>query len=184
MGMTLKGLLDVSKSLIGSIQQNLREFSDKHKDHDNRIADDVTLHRRPNSAGGASRPGSAAGTLSRMGGTSTVGTAREEKFFEDDGEDPVFDPNDYAFTRRSPSAGRADRGDSRPASTTSPGRSAQLNAMLQSNGHLSGPASWPTKRTQLNSMESIICGELFVVDFYWNPAKTCTELIAKYYVSK
>jgi hypothetical protein len=167
MNMTLKNMLEVSKSLIGSIQQNLREFAEKS--HDSRLPDDITLHRRPNSAG-------ALAGLTAAAHSSGAGLNGEERFFEDDGDEAAFDPNDYAFTRRSPSA-RGARRDSRSAATSSPGRAPFSPA-------LGATTAWPTKRTLLNSMESIICGELFVVDFYWNPSKTNTELIAKYYVSK
>lgn len=178
MNMTLKNMLDVSKNLIGSIQENLREFAGKN--HDFHLPDDITLHRRPNSAGALAGHSSSGAGIGRSG---------EERFFEDDGDDQAFDPDNYAFTRRSPggsASGSRNQGgdDLQTVAPSSPSRSAQLTALMQSHAQPSGSAAWPTKRTLLNSMESIICGDLFVVDYFWNPAKTSTELIAKNFVSK
>lgn len=174
MNMTLKNMLEMSKTLISNIQQNLQEFG--MKKHDHHLPDDITLHRRPNSGG------MAAGVNSR--------TTNADVFsFEDDEDERTFDPEDYAFTRTS-SPGRASPTN---FTNTNAGGSNQhksrrdqqnLTATLLAQ-HLAGSSSsWPTKRTLLNSMESIICGELFVIDFFWSPQRTATELIAKYFVSK
>lgn len=172
MNLTLKSMLEMSKNLISSIQHNLREFAEKNPD--TLPPDDITLHRRPNSAGALA---SLHHTHTHSSGAG-VGIG-EEKYFEDDGDENAFDPEDYAFTRTKPVNTAPTSSD---GGVPSPSRSQQLTAMLHA--QQTGSAAWPTKRTLLNSMESIICGELFVVDFYWNPQKTNTELIARKYVTK
>ena len=177
--MTLEHMLEMSKSLIGSIKDNLRVFTEKTRN--TILPDDITHHRRPNSAGNLS-------SQARMQAMQMRASSGEDAFFDDD-DDEGFDPNDFAFTRSRPNtvprSPGGDGADEAAATGRTSGLSPRLTAMLvQQKSQLAGSAHWPTKRTLLNSMESIICGDLFVVDFYWVPQNTNTELIAKYYVSK
>jgi hypothetical protein len=177
--MTLEHMLEMSKNLIGSIKENLREFTEKNQN--SMIPDDITHHRRPNSAGNLS-------SQARMQAMQMRASSGEDAFFEGD-DDEAYDPNDYAFTRSRPTTAPRSPGEDSATgdegTAGSPSRNPRITALLmQQKSQLTGAASWPTKRTLLNSMESIICGDLFVVDFYWVPQHTTTELIAKYYVSK
>lgn len=185
MNFTLKNMLEMSKNLIGSIQQNLKEFAQRQ---DTMTPDYIGDHRRPNSGG----------LLSSMAFTSTA----EEVYIEaDEEEERPFDPDDYAFNRSRVGSPRSPEklgmgntmGSARgPGSPSRSGKLAlspsQINhsnlaALLQQYGQMSN-TGWPAKRCVLHSMESIICGELFVMDYIWVPQKMNTELVAKLYVTK
>ena len=173
---TLQGMLDMSKSLIGSIQQNLREFAEKTET--SLIPDDISEHRRPNSAGILS------GHRSRSAAEATGGG-----YYEEDEDESGFNVCDYAFTSRPGSAMQQQQEEAgeNATETGSPSPKARSAAATKKlHAHLlgQGTGGWPTRRTLLTSMESIICGQLFVVDFYWLPQKTCTEIIAKSFVNK
>lgn len=162
MNATLKNMLEVSRNLIGSIEKNLKEFG---QSHDALMSDYISDHRRPNSA-------SALAAL--------TGNATEEVYFEEEEEEHPFDARDYAFNRatrpQSPIPGPPNESPSR--------RSPNRNMMSITHMHGLSATVWPTKRCVLHSMESIICGELFVVDYIWVPDRKNTELVAKFYVDK
>lgn len=163
MNATLKNMLEVSRNLIGSIERNLKEFG---QSHDALMPDYISDHRRPNSAG----------ALAALAGSS----ATEEVYFEEEEEEHAFDARDYAFNRATRAASPvADAPADSPVR-----RSPTRNVMSISHMHGLSATAWPTKRCVLHSMESIICGELFVVDYIWAPDKKNTELVAKYYVNK
>lgn len=46
------------------------------------------------------------------------------------------------------------------------------------------PVHWPTQRTLLHRMESIIKGDLYVLDYTWVPKHRNTELTARHYISR
>lgn len=203
MNFTLKNMLEMSKNLIGSIQQNLKEFAERNQD--TVMPDYIGDHRRPNSGG----------VLSSLAFATTSASVEEVYIEADEEEERPFDPDDYAFKRsrlmpsspRSPGkAGNAtdSGGANSPAKgggsgsgsgLNSPNRSAKLKmsssqsnhsnlaALLQQYGQMAN-TGWPARRCTLHSMESIICGELFVVDYIWVPQKMNTELVAKLYVTK
>ena len=174
---TLQGMLDMSKSLIGSIQQNLREFAEKTET--SLIPDDISEHRRPNSAGILS------GHRSRSAAEGAAGGG----YYDEDEDESGFNVCDYAFTSRPGSAMQQQQEEAgeNATETGSPSPKARSAAATKKlHAHLlgQGTGGWPTRRTLLTSMESIICGQLFVVDFYWLPQKTSTEIIAKSFVNK
>lgn len=159
-------MLEMSRNLIGSIERNLKEFGENSNDI--AMPDFIGDHRRPNSAGAIA----------------ALGNSMEEMYFEEEEEEHPFDPSDYAFKR----------GTTRPSSSSaassalltnpsSPGQRSPTQPM-SSPLHSVSNSSWPTKRCVLHSMESIICGELFLVDYIWVPERKNTELVAKYYVNK
>ena len=173
MNATLKNMLSMSRTLISSIEKNLQEFG---REHSALMPDYISDHRRPNSSS----------ALATMGtNTSNLPPSGEDNYFEEEEEERSFDPRDYAFNQSlrvdttnttAPAPARGSPG------RRSPNRNRNVMRLNQQQGLSAN--SWPTKRCVLHSMESIICGELFVVDYVWVPEKKNTELIAKNYVNK
>ena len=210
---TLRNVLELSKNIIGSIQQNLKDFAagSSHQDASMRT-DTISDHRRPNSStGNHHHHGSLLGLGGGAGGLGFSGAgggggSTEELYFEEEEDVATFDMEDYAFSRAR-----------RPTRNLGPSPVLGSHAMMHggannntNNMHISssgrhsphainasaaavavggsiGSSSnspWPTKRCVLHSMESIIGGKLFVIDYSWNPLKMCTELVAQQFVSK
>jgi len=170
MNATLKNMLSMSRTLISSIEKNLQDFG---REHSTLMPDYISDHRRPNSGSALATMGTNASNLTASG---------EDNYFEEEEEERSFDPRDYAFNQSL----RVDTASPAPTKSASGRRSPNRNRNVMRINQQQGLSanSWPTKRCVLHSMESIICGELFVIDYVWVPEKKNTELIAKNYVDK
>jgi hypothetical protein len=104
---TLRNVLELSKNIVTSIQQNLREFSERNQDAV--MPDSILDHRRPKS--GQMGSGAAAGIMGAGGMGMGMG-ALNPAYFEEDEGDNIFDPEDYAFMRREKRRGGAGAGGS------------------------------------------------------------------------
>jgi hypothetical protein len=211
---TLRNVLELSKNIVTSIQQNLREFSERNQDAV--MPDSILDHRRPKS--GQMGSGAAAGMMGAGGTGMGMGMgALNPAYFEEDEGDNIFDPEDYAFMRREKRRGGAGGGGGgetkrsgspvkagaggggysttgndadahEVVSCSSPSKTAAVGAGAANSGsHGTGTGTgtgWPTKRTVLHSMEFIIGGLLFVSDYTWIPQKMLTEVVAHQFISK